>query len=376
MQNPLNLELFRPSWIEISESALLNNLQQIRNTIQPTVTIMPAVKADAYGHGAIRITRLLLQNGIEHVAVANIAEAFELRQHGIDCEILVMGYLPPHAISTALAYNITTTLYSLDQLAMLQAVLAQNKQRLRVHIKLDTGMGRLGFLTETLWEWLPILCEDQSLEIEGIYTHFSVADEDTQHTNKQVESFNHAVHTLEQHGFAFRYIHTSNSAGTLLGQDYHFNMVRPGIITYGYNPSSIVPILPLEPVMTWKTLVTQIKTVPHNYPIGYGNTYRTRQTEKIALIPVGYADGIRRAPSRWQCVLVEGKRAPILGRVSMEKTIIGIDDIPEVKIGSEVVLMGTQGAEQLTADEIATWFDTIAYDILTSALPRVPRPIR
>lgn len=374
MQNHHNLESFRPSWIEISESALLNNLQQIRNTIQPTVTIMPAVKADAYGHGAIRITRLLLQNGIEHVAVANIAEAFELRQHGIDCEILVMGYLPPHAISTALAYNITTTLYSLDQLAMLQAALATSKQRLRVHLKLDTGMGRLGFLSEAIEDWLPVLCEDRSLEIEGIYTHFSVADEDEQHTQQQVQAFAQAVQTLEQHGFAFRYVHTSNSAGTLLGQDYHFNMVRPGIITYGYNPSSIVTALPLEPVMTWKTLVTQIKTVPHNYPIGYGNTYRTQKTEQVALIPVGYADGIRRAPARWRYVLVEGKRAPVLGRVSMEKTVIGVDDIPNVRIGSEVVLLGTQGMERLTADEIATWFDTIAYDILTSALPRVPRP--
>ncbi|MFZ4825734.1 MAG: alanine racemase [Phototrophicaceae bacterium] len=374
MQSHLNFESFRPSWIEISEDALLNNLQQIRKATQPHITIMPAVKADAYGHGAIRVARLLVQNGIEHLAVANIAEAFELRQHGIDSEILVMGYLPPHAVLTALAHNITATLYSLDQLEMLQATLTGTGQRLRVHLKLDTGMGRLGFLTETLLEWLPILCADTHLQIEGIYTHFSVADEDPHHTNQQVEAFKRALLVLEETGFHFHHVHASNSAGTLLGQDYHFNMVRPGILTYGYNPSSLVTDIALQPILTWKTTVTQVKTVPINYPVGYGNTYRTPQSERIALIPVGYADGIRRAPSRWKCVLVEGKRAPLIGRVSMEKTVIRVEDIPDVRIGSEVVLIGKQGAEQLTADEIATWFDTIAYDILTNALPRVPRP--
>ena len=374
MQSPLNLESCRPSWIEISEIALLNNLHQIRQAIQPHITIMPAVKADAYGHGAIRIARLLVQNGIEHLAVANFAEALELRQHGIACEILVMGHLPPHAVWTALAQNITGTLYSIDQLQMLQAVLAGARQRLRVHLKLDSGMGRLGFLTESISEWLSALCADTHLQIEGVYTHFSAADEDPHHTNRQVEAFSNAIQALHAHGLNFRHVHASNSAGTLLGQDYHFNMVRPGIITYGYNPSNLVTDIALQPVLTWKTTVTQVKTVPMDYPIGYGNTYRTRQSEKIALIPVGYADGIRRAPSRWKCVLVEGKRAPVIGRVSMEKTIIRVEDIPDVRIGSEVILIGSQGTEQITADEIATWFDTIAYDILTNALPRVPRP--
>jgi alanine racemase len=247
-------------------------------------------------------------------------------------------------------------------------------EKLRVHVKIDTGMGRLGILPEETMPFFRFLSVMNHLDVEGLYTHFSVADEDPDYTAEQVKTFKGVIKPLRAGGFNFKYIHAANSAGTLASADNHFNMVRVGLAMYGLSPSASLPVPPeFMPVLTWKTIIAQVRTLPMGHPIGYGNTYRTRTEERIAVIPVGYADGFRRAPENWGAVLVHGQFAPVVGRVSMEKTSINVSHIPDITIGDEVVLLGRQGDAQITADDIAMRLGTINYEVVTSILPRVPR---
>ena len=218
------------------------------------------------------------------------------------------------------------------------------------------------------------LWQSAGVELEGIYTHFSSADDDASHTGDQLNQFKRVLSALRADGFAFKYIHAANSAGILNCQAGFFNLVRPGLMLYGYAPSATPSALSgLRPVMSWKTCVAQVKTLPAGSPIGYGNTYRTQGEETVAILPVGYADGLRRSPRSWREVLVGGRRAPLIGRVSMEKIAINVSHIPNVKVGDEAVLLGRQGNEEICADEVAEWQGTINYEVLTSIAPRVPR---
>jgi alanine racemase len=218
------------------------------------------------------------------------------------------------------------------------------------------------------------LLKMSGLEVEGVYTHFSSADSDPEYTALQVRRFRDLTVPLRAAGFKFRYVHAANSAGTLASPDNHFNAVRVGIALYGLSPSDTVRVPEtFQPVMSWKTLIAQVKTLPAEHPVGYGNTYKTRTEERVAILPVGYADGFRRAPYHWGQVLVRGQFAPIIGRVSMEKTIISVNHIPDVSIGDEVVLLGTQGNNRITADDVAERWGTISYEVVCSVLPRIPR---
>jgi alanine racemase len=209
------------------------------------------------------------------------------------------------------------------------------------------------------------------LELEGIYTHFSSADSDPDYTAGQVRVFRDVIRPLRASGFNFAYIHAANSAGTLAAKDNHFNMVRVGLAMYGLSPSPALALPPgARPALSWKTMIAQVKTLPSGHPVGYGNTYLTHGDERVAVIPVGYADGFRRALSGKGEVLVHGQRAPVIGRVSMEKTVINVTHIPDVTVGDEVVLIGQQGDECITADEIASKLDTISYEVLTGIQPR------
>ncbi len=361
----------RPSWVEIDLDALAGNVRAVKRWIGDHVALMAVVKANAYGHGAVPVSRTALLNGAEYLAVASMAEAMELREAGVDAPILVMGYTPVYAVRHAIRQQITVTLYDLDLARAYDRAARELGSRLHVHVKIDTGMGRLGVLAQDALTYFRHLVNLQNLDIEGIYTHFSSADVDPDYTAEQVRGFKEVLRPLRASGFSFAYIHAANSAGTLASKDNHFNMVRVGLALYGLSPS---PRLPLSqeyrPVLTWKTSVAQVKTLPAGHPVGYGNTYVTRQEERIAVIPVGYADGFRRSPNHWGEVLVHGQRAPIVGRVSMEKTAINVSHISNVAIGDEVVLIGAQGDATITADDVARRLDTISYEVLTTIQPR------
>ncbi|MCB9455680.1 MAG: alanine racemase [Anaerolineaceae bacterium] len=363
-----------PSWVEISLDAIAGNVRAIKQVTGDSVALMAVVKSDAYGHGALSVSRTALLNGAEYLAVSSMHEALELREADIEAPILILGYTPVHAVRQALRHNITLTLYDLEMARAFDRIAREFGNRLRVHVKVDSGMGRLGVLADEAVSFFRHLGNLTYLEIEGIYTHLAMADEDEDYTAHQVQIFKDVLKPLRASGLAFAYVHAANSAGTLASTANHFNMVRVGLALYGLHPSSYVPLTPaFQPAMTWKTSVAQVKTFPKDHPIGYGGTYRTRNEETIAILPVGYADGFRRAPNTWRRVLIHGQFAPVVGRVSMEKTAVNVSHIPNVTIGDEVVLLGQQGDNLLTAEDIANELGTNNYEVVTTIQPRVPR---
>ncbi|MFW5709649.1 MAG: alanine racemase, partial [Chloroflexota bacterium] len=342
----------RLSWVEIDYDAIAGNVRAIKRLVGPDVVVNAVVKSDAYGHGAVMVARTALFNGADYLGVSSIPEALELREAGIVAPILVMNFSPPHLIRQAIQHDLTLTVYDIDLMRAYDRIAREVGKRLRVHLKVDTGMGRLGALPEEAIDLVRHLLNFRYLETEGIYTHFSCADSDPEYTRLQLENFRGVIRPIQATtGFKFKYIHASNSAGTLAFPEGRFNMVRTGIAIYGMHPSDTVQLSPdFKPAITWKTTVAQVKTLPPGHPVGYGNTYVTRHSERIAVLPVGYADGLRRAPNNWGEVLIHGRRAPLIGRVSMEKTVVSVDHIPNVAIGDEVVLLGRQGQETITAE--------------------------
>ncbi|NDJ85194.1 MAG: alanine racemase [Chloroflexi bacterium] len=364
----------RPTWLHIDMDAVANNVRHIKTIIGDNVALMAVVKANAYGHGAVAVSTTALLNGATYLGVASINEAIELRDAGIKAPILILGYTPAWAIGLAIRYNIAVTLYDLEIARAMERTAHEMNARVRVHVKIDTGMGRLGILPEDTTLFFRTLAKMQHIEIEGIFTHFSVADEDHAYTEFQVATFEQVVEPLAAAGFHFKYIHAANSAGALGYESARFNMVRAGIAIHGLAPGPAAPLPEgFIPTMTWKTTIAQVKRLPAGSYVGYGNTYRTRGAEKIAVIPVGYADGFRRSPQNWGYVLVNGQRAALVGRVSMDQTMINVTDIDDVKIGDEVVLIGSQGKEMITVEAVAERLGTVNYELVSTILARVPR---
>ncbi|MDX2078813.1 MAG: alanine racemase [bacterium] len=364
----------RLSWVEINFDALAGNIRAIKRGLSPETTLMAVVKSDAYGHGAISVAETALANGAGYLGVSSLEEALILRDAGIVAPIIALNYTPFHLVHEAIQQNITLALFDLTVARTYDRIARENNGKVRVHVKIDTGIGRLGVLPDDALTLFRNLLSLKNIEVEGIYTHFSVADEKSDHTANQLTIFKNLLRDIQTLGYKFKYIHAGNSAGTLAHPDGHFTMARTGAAMYGIHPSPIVSLpTDFNPVMSWKTIIAQVKTLPPNHPIGYGNTYTTQTHETIAVIPVGYADGFRRAPHSWREVLVHGQRAKVIGRVSMEKSVISISHIPDVSVGDEVVLLGKQGSDHITAEEIASQLGTISYEVVCSVLPRVPR---
>ena len=362
------------TWIEIDQEAIAHNTRLVRQMISDDVRLMAVVKADAYGHGAVATSITALANGAEALAVATMDEAMVLRDAGIDAPVLVLSYIPIYAVRQAIRHRLTLTVYDLDLAHAYDRAAREMGETLVVHVKIDSGMGRMGVLPNEAVPFFRHLLNMNHLEIEGIYTHFSMADEDLDYTLEQLRVFKGVVNPLRASGFKFKYVHAANSAAILTSEETHLDMVRAGIALYGQSPSETV-LIPeaFRPAMTWKTVVAQVKALPPGKPVGYGRSYITTESERIAVIPVGYSHGFRRYPSNWGYVLVHGQRAPIVGRVSMEKTTINVTHIPDVTIGDEVVLMGRQGNAVITPDEIARNLGTNNYEVITTAMARVPR---
>lgn len=364
------------SAVTVDSEALAANVRWIKDYIGKDVELMAVVKANAYGHGAAAVADIALNNGAVALAVANISEAMELRDAGIDAPILILSMVSTEAIPLALALDLRVTIYDFEQASQFQACAFQAPGPLNVHIKVDTGMGRLGVVADDAFALCEYARGQPALRLEGIYTHFSTAECDQRYASEQLSRFNFALEQLHRNGFRFRYIHAANSAAMLACRGSRFNLARPGLLLYGLNPMpGSAATGGLQPALSWTTNIAQVKTLPAGSPIGYGNTYRTRAYETIAVLPVGYADGLRRSPRTWREVLVRGLRAPLVGRVSMDKVTVNVSHIPDVQMGDEVVLLGKQGGDEISADEIAEWIGSINYDVVTSIAPRVPRTL-
>ena len=376
----------RPTWVEVDLEAIAHNVQRIVEMVGSKVIVLAVLKADGYGHGALRVARTVLNNGARYLGVASINEGTALRRAGIAAPILVLGYTPAWQARELVLNDLSATVFNLDVARALSRAAADlpaprvaarpGNGRVPTHIKVDTGMGRLGLLPD---EVLPFVLELQrlpNLMLEGIFTHFSVADSDPDYTRWQLNRFQQVLGTLAEAGVRPPLAHAANSAAVLTLPESHLDMVRPGIVLYGLHPSPQVRCPPdFRPAMRFKTQVAQVKTLPAGSYVSYGNTYQTSGEQRIAVIPAGYADGFRRAPRHWGEVLVRGRRAPIVGRVSMDQTMIDVTAIPGVRQGDEVVLIGEQGNEQITAEEVAERLGTISYEVVSEILARVPRVI-
>jgi alanine racemase len=368
----------RPTWLEVDLSAIARNTQLVKELVGPEAQVLVSLKADAYGHGALRVARTALHNGASWLGVATVSEAAPLRDAGVRAPILVFGYAPPWQARDVAQLDLRATVYSLDTAGALSRAALDLGREVRVHVKVDTGMARLGLR----WEDIPLIVafvealrQMPGLVVEGVFTHFATADSaDQTYALRQLERFESVLAALDERGLRPPLVHAANSAATLALPQARFDMVRPGVAIYGLAPSAEVR-LPGEfrPALAFKTQVAQVKDVPASEGISYGATYVTTRTTTVAVLPVGYADGFRRAPANWGEVLVRGRRAPLLGRVCMDQSMVDVSDIPGVRQGDEVVLIGRQGADELTAEEVATRLGTINYEVVAELLARVPR---
>jgi Alr-MurF fusion protein len=368
----------RPTWVEIDLSAIGNNMRQIGSIVGPRVRVLASLKADAYGHGALKVARTVLHNGASMLGVATVSEATPLREAGIGAPILVFGYVPLWQMREAVRLGLTITLYSLESaLALSRAAMALS-QRVKVHVKVDSGMARLGIRAEQVDEVVTLVREIRSLpglELEGIFTHFAMADaEDTAHTRMQFARFQRVLQTLDEQQLRPPLVHAANSAAMIRFPEAHFDMVRPGIALYGLDPSTEVRLPSgFRPALSFKTQVAQVKDIPAGECISYGCTYVTERPTRVAVLPVGYADGFRRGPTHWGSVLIHGQEAPLLGRVCMDQCMVDVSHIAHTRVGDEVVLIGRQGTTTLTAEKVAQRLGTINYEVVSEILARVPR---
>jgi alanine racemase len=368
----------RPTWIEVDLNAIGSNTRHIKALVGPRVRVLASLKADAYGHGAIRVARTVLHNGASILGVATVSEALPLREAGIDAPILVFGYVPPWQMREAVRLDVTVTLYSSEAAQALSRAAQALDKTVRVHVKIDSGMGRLGIRAEQSDQIVALVREVANLPglvLEGLYTHFAAADSSDQtHARLQLSRFKRILHILEEQELRPPIVHAANSAATFSLPEAHFDMVRPGIAIYGLHPSPDVRLPEgFRAALSFKTQVSQVKMIPAGECISYGCAYVTERPTRIAVLPVGYADGFRRAPQTWGSVLIHGQEAPILGRVCMDQCMIDVTHIPQAREGDEVVLIGRQGDATLTAEQVAARLGTINYEVVSEILARVPR---
>jgi len=365
----------RPTFCGIDHEALRWNLRQIRQKIGPRVKVLCMVKANGYGHGALEISHTLASVGADAFGVATLEEAVQLRQAGIQATVIVLAGVFPDQLDTFLEYKLIPVIHDVISFRELDKQSSNRQVQLGEHLKVDTGMGRLGFSAAEADQWIGDIKQTKSLQIQGVFSHFSHAESvQGDYTRKQLKIFKRVVEQLRSASLLPPLVHLANSAATITLPEAYFDMVRPGLILYGVYPSAEMrEQITLKPVLSWKTKILQLKKVPSGASISYGQTFITDRESLIATLPLGYADGYPRLLSNRGEALVRGERAPIAGRVCMDLTMLDVTDIRNVRQGDEVVLLGRQGGAEITADEVAAWSNTISYEILTSIGTRVPR---
>lgn len=374
---------FRPAWVEVSVGAIENNTRRLCEILGPQTELMAMVKANAYGHGTVIAAQAALRGGATWLGVYDAGEGQELRDAGITAPILVLGPTPEAWMRDALLSDLTLTIPSQEYVPPLIRVAHDLGGRARVHVKIDTGMTRLGLAAETAVPIILAWAENDALDIEGIATHFAVADDPNAHdianwgdsfTRAQLEKFLQVAQGVEQGGVPLKYRHAGNSPGAVHYQHERLNLARGGILLYGLHPSDDSPRPDgFVPALAFKTQLAMVREVPAGRFVSYGATFETRRDSRIGVLMVGYADGFRRKPGNYAEVLVRGKRAPIVGRVCMDQTMIDITEIPEAQYGDEVVLIGRQGTDEITAEAVAEHLGTNNYETVTTISARVPR---
>ena len=366
---------FSPTSATIDLSALSHNLAAVRRCLNPGCEIMAVVKANAYGHGAIEITQSLLRHGISRFAVVSVDEGLTLRQAGINAPIVVLGSLFPEQIGDLLAHQLTPVVSDLGIMPILSEAVHNLNSAYPIHINVETGMGRLGLRMRDVEKLIQTLPLHGPLQLEGLMTHLADTDgtEDAA-TEEQLSAFGRIVHQIEQRGRRIPLIHATNSAGLIRFPQSHFSLVRPGIMLYGYHtlPKS-VPAPTLQPVLSLRTTVAQIRTVEPGGTVSYNRTFVAKRQSRIAVLPIGYADGYNRRLSNRGMVLMHGHRVPVVGLVCMDMMMVDVTAVPETQVGDDVILIGRQGENAIWADELAEWTDTISYEVLCGIGTRVPR---
>lgn len=375
---------YKRAWAEIDLDALAHNYRQIRSTLQAACKLCCIIKADAYGHGAVRVAKALAALGADGFGVSNVEEALQLRSAGIETPILVLGYTPAEAAPVLVQYHIAQCVYSVGYAQALAENAEKHGVTIKIHIKVDTGMNRLGFRyqnperdAETL-DTIAALAENPFFEVEGIFTHFAVSDEGdagAAFTQTQYQCFCTLLKALENNGISIPLRHCANSAAVTDYQDMQLTMVRPGIILYGLYPSAATDrALGLRPILSLKSVISHLKTIEKGETVSYGRMFQARCAMRIATVPIGYADGYPRIlGEKGAEVLIGEKRCPIVGRVCMDQLMVDVTALPQVHTGDEVILIGTAGKEKLSADEIARYQNSINYEVVCDIGKRVPR---
>lgn len=369
-------QMTRPVWAEINLDHLAHNMREVRRLTKPEALCTAVIKADGYGHGALEIGKILLENGADRFAVATLNEAIQLKKRFPQTEVLILGYTPNHLLEWVLEHQLTQTFYTLEQVAFYSKIAERRQVEAKIHIKIDTGMHRIGMSAslETAEEILQ-MSKMPKIMIEGIYTHFATADDtDKRYTTKQVGKFNELLAQLEDLGVNIPIKHVSNSAAIIDLPDLNYNMVRAGIMLYGLYPSNevIKENVELKQVMSLRAMVSHVKTLDAGEGISYGLTYTTKEQEQIASIPLGYADGFTRMFSGKAKAILGGQLADIVGRICMDQCMINATGIPCAQ-GDVVTLFGEADDQSITIDQVAAYIGTINYEIVCMIDKRVPR---
>jgi len=364
---------YRPTWAQINLDNLEHNFLEVRKKIGPGIKILVTVKADAYGHGLIAVSKRLVACGVDYLGVASIDEGILLREAGIKTPILILGLILKGDILPLFKYNLATAVCDEELSRALNSKAHLKAKKLTVHIKVDTGMGRIGVPHYDAQKLVKRICNLKHLNVEGLFTHFAFADMNRKFTFYQIDLFDKLLKNLKKDGINIPLVHSANSMGVLDYKNSHFNMVRPGLVIYGLYPKTKKELkVKLNPVLSLKTKVVFVKKVPAGSGISYGHDYVTKKATSIVTLPIGYGDGYPRNLSNKAPVLIKGKRFKICGRICMDQIMVDVGNT-RVKIGDEAVLIGVQGKNIITTEELAELSNTIPYEIVCGLGSRIPR---
>jgi alanine racemase len=360
----------RPAWLDVDVEAIAANTQRLRALVGPEVAVLGVVKADGYGHGAVPAARAMLCGGATSLGVATVGEGQRLRAAGVAAPILVLGYTPAEQVRAALRSDLALSIGALETARAAACAARELGRPAQLHLKIDSGMHRLGVLPHEIGAFLRAARELPGLDWQGIYTHFATADEPARpELSAQLDRFLTVVANARRGGWRFPIVHAANSAAALWRPEARLDMVRAGIALYGVAPGDAPLPAGFRPALAFRTRIVRLVDLPPSSAVSYGGDYVTAGWRRIATIPAGYADGLRRSPP-WRAALVNGRRAPIVGRICMDYAMLDVTEIPQASVGDQVALLGADGPETISAEEVAGWLGTSAYEVLAALLPR------
>ena len=368
------------TWVEINQSAINYNLKQFRQLIGPKVLLMPVIKSNAYGHGFLEVAQILEHNKeVNRICVVDLEEAIKLIDFGIKKPIFILSFyqLDKDLIKKAIAAQVIFSVYDKKQLLTLNNIAKQINSTVKIHLEIDTGASRTGILPKETWAFIKEIKKYKNLYLEGIWSHFASSEEDPQYTLYQLKQFKDLINNLETHGIKIPLKHMACSNSSIVYHNSLFNGIRLGLSLYGLYPSlKAKNKIKLKPALSWYTKIIQLRDLPKNTKIGYGGTYTTKRKTKLAIIPVGYWDGYDRLFSNQAQVIIHNKKCPIRGRICMNLSMVDVTNIKGVKTGDKVILIGKSKDQEITADDLAHWAQTINYEIVTRINPLLPRIVK